>query len=191
MIEDERKKADVTAASHVEKPQLSPAEVEDIFRQHNAMVLRAAYRVTGSPNDAEDVLQTVFLRLIRRAEGAELVGNLEGYLRRAAVNAAVDLMRSRYSAGSVPLDELEAVLPDNPAHAPDRALAAGEIRDWLRQAVGRLSPRTAEMFALRFFEGKDNAEIAAGLGTTPATVAVTLHRARERMQQAFRSEMGG
>jgi DNA-directed RNA polymerase specialized sigma24 family protein len=46
------------------------------------------------------------------------------------------------------------------------------------------------MFALRFFEVRDNPEIAQALGTTAASVAVTLSRTRDRIQQEFRSEMG-
>ncbi|MFP3942206.1 MAG: RNA polymerase sigma factor, partial [Thermoanaerobaculia bacterium] len=42
------------------------AALEEVFRAHAADVLRAAYRVTGSLSDAEDVLQTVFLRLTRQ-----------------------------------------------------------------------------------------------------------------------------
>jgi DNA-directed RNA polymerase specialized sigma24 family protein len=47
------------------------------------------------------------------------------------------------------------------------------------------------MFMLRFFEGKDNPEIARLLQTTPGTVAVTLSRTRDRLEQEFRAYMGG
>jgi DNA-directed RNA polymerase specialized sigma24 family protein len=47
------------------------------------------------------------------------------------------------------------------------------------------------MFVLRFFEGKDNPEIARLLDTTPGTVAVTLSRARDHLEREFRSAMGG
>jgi RNA polymerase sigma-70 factor, ECF subfamily len=161
-----------------------------IFREHHATVFRAAYRVTGNASDAEDVLQTVFMRLLRRQPDAEAVGNMEGYLRRAAVNAALDLIRSRQAAPQVPLDDVAPLLPENASLAPDRLHRSTEIRHWLREAVARLSPRAAEMFALRFFEGRDNPEIAQALGTTPASVAVTLSRTRDRIQQEFRSYMG-
>jgi DNA-directed RNA polymerase specialized sigma24 family protein len=46
------------------------------------------------------------------------------------------------------------------------------------------------MFTLRFFEGCDNPEIAQALGTSTASVAVTLSRTRDRLQQEFRSYMG-
>ena len=164
-------------------------DLESVFRRHHAMVFRAAWRVTGNAGDAEDVLQTVFLRLLKRDPEAATVGNLEGYLRRAAINAAVDLMRSRQVARAVPLEDLAPRLED-PSPAPDRALNAGEVRDWLKGAIARLNPRAAEMLALRFFEGKGNHEIAEMLGTTPSTVAVTLHRTRERINKEFQEYMG-
>ena len=49
----------------------------------------------------------------------------------------------------------------------------------------------AEAFALRFFEDKKNTEIAEILGTTPSTIAVTLHRTRERLEREYRAELGG
>ena len=167
------------------------ADLESVFRAHHAMVFRAAYRVTGNATDAEDVLQTVFLRLLKRDPGAEPVAAIGSFLHRAAVNAAVDLMRSRQNIRNIPLDELEPVLAESPHHAPDRAHSSGEIRDWLRAALARLNPRIAEMFALRFFEGKDNPEIAQLLNTTPGTVAVTLSRTRDRLEKEYRAAMGG
>jgi RNA polymerase sigma factor (sigma-70 family) len=57
--------------------------------------------------------------------------------------------------------------------------------------MARLNPRIAQMFVLRFFEGKDNPEIARLLNTTPGTVAVTLSRTRDRLQKEYRAYMGG
>jgi len=169
---------------------VSAAEIEKLFQEHHGLVFRAAYRITGNAGDAEDVLQTVFLRLLRRPPDADAVEHPESYLRRAAVNAAVDLMRARQSAPSVPLEDLEPVLT-SASVAPDRAFAAGEIRTWLRDTVARLSPRAAEMFALRFYEGLANPEIARALGTTESTVAVTLCRARDRVYKEYQALTGG
>ena len=169
----------------------APGQIERIFRDHSGMVFRAAYRITGNPSDAEDVLQTVFLRLMRRDADAEVVENVPSYLHRAAVNSALDLMRSRQHARSVPLDDVAPSLTENPSLAPDRAHSSAEAREWLRGAVARLSPQAAEIFSLRFFEGKDNAEIASIVGTTAGTVAVTLSRARDRIEKEFRAYQGG
>jgi len=167
------------------------ADLESIFRDHHAMVFRAAYRVTGSVSDAEDVLQTVFLRMLKRDSAAQPVASISSFLHRAAVNAAVDLIRSRQHIRNIPLDEFEPLLAESSHRGPDRALAAGEIRDWLRVALARLNPRIAEMFALRFFEGKENPEIAELLNTTPGTVAVTLSRTRDRLEKEYLAYQGG
>lgn len=165
-------------------------EIERIFREHGGLVLRTAYRITGDTGDAEDILQTVFLRLLRRPPEAEAVENVESYLHRAAVNSALDLMRSRQNVRRIPLEDVAPMLTDASSPTPDRAHASGEIREWLRHTVSRLSPKAAEIFALRFFEGKDNGQIAELLGTTQGTVAVTLSRTRDRIEKEFRSFMG-
>jgi len=169
----------------------SVTDLESIFRERHAMVFRAAYRVTGNAGDAEDVLQTVFLRMAKRDQSAEPIENITSFLHRAAVNAALDLIRSRQNVRSVPLDELEPILAE-PAHRrPDRVHNSGEIREWLRGALARLNPRIAEMFTMRFFEGRDNPEIARLLNTTPGTVAVTISRTRDRLQKEYQAYLGG
>ena len=70
-------------------------ELEQIFREHYQLVYRTAYRVTGSAEDAEDVLQTIFLRLLRREFPPDLKKNPKAYLYRAAVNSSLDTIRSR------------------------------------------------------------------------------------------------
>jgi RNA polymerase sigma-70 factor, ECF subfamily len=163
-------------------------DVEQAFEQYHAMVFRAAYRIAGNASDAEDVLQTVFLRLVRRTGESAAVEHISSYLHRAAVNAALDLMRSRQAAPSVPLEEMP--LPSSQP-APDREAASGEIREWLRKTVARLSPRAAEIFALRFYEGKENSEIARIIGASEGTVAVTLSRTRDRIQKEYEAFTGG
>jgi RNA polymerase sigma-70 factor (ECF subfamily) len=175
----------------MEPDSLPAADLERLFRENYAAVFRAAYRITGNATDAEDALQTVFLRLLKRDPGADPVENFSSFLHRAAVNAALDVVRARHHIKNVPLDDLEPVLAEPAQHRPDRLQDAGEIREWLRGAVARLNPRVAQMFILRFFEGKDNPEIARLLNTTPGTVAVTLSRTRDKLEKEFRSSLGG
>jgi RNA polymerase sigma-70 factor, ECF subfamily len=174
------------------EPVISPAtDLERVFRENYAAVFRAAYRVTGNAADAEDVLQTVFLRMVKRDAEAEPVENMSSFLHRSAINAALDLVRSRTHVRNVPLDDWEPVLAESAHRRPDRAQTSAEIREWLRGALARLNPRIAQMFILRFFEGKDNPEIARLLDTTPGTVAVTLSRTRDRLEKEYQSYLGG
>ena len=191
MYEKQGRSEEVQATAQLEDVQTRPPDLGNVFREYHQTVFRAAYRVTGNAGDAEDAMQSVFLRLLRRGPQAEAVGNMDSYLRRAAVNAALDLIRSRQAAPQVPLEDVAPHLRDNPSLSPDRVQSSAEIRRWLREAVARLNPRAAEMFALRYFEGQDNTAIAENLGTTAATVAVTLSRARDQIEKDFRSCMGG
>lgn len=179
------------AAIAMEPATVPAADLERIFRENHAAVFRAAYRITGNATDAEDALQTVFLRMVKRGPDAEPVDNMSSFLHRSAVNAALDLVRARHNVRHVPLDDLEPVLAEPAQHRPDRLHGAVEIREWLRGALARLNPRIAQMFALRFFEGKENPEIARLLNTTPGTVAVTLSRTRDRLEKEYREYVGG
>jgi RNA polymerase sigma-70 factor (ECF subfamily) len=152
-----------------------PKALDQMYESHHSMVFRTAYRITGNAADAEDVLQTVFLRLVRRDPAAASgIDNPESYLRRSAVNAALDVVRSRQASNTLEPEKL-------PASASCTELS--ELRDTLRRALGTLPPRTAEMFALRFFEGHTNPEVAKLMGISQIVVAVTLHRARKKLQQ--------
>ncbi len=140
--------------------------------------------------DAEDVLQTVFYRLLRRAGELDLTDSAASYLHRAAVNAALDLLRSRKRAGAVALDEVEDRLIDHDHQGPDEQSSNRELAVRLRQALTQLSPRQAEVFSLRYIEGLGNLEIARLLGSSQTAIAVILHRARHRLQRELGSFKG-
>ena len=163
------------------------ANLEDLgllFREHYNVLFRVACRLTGSQSDAEDVLQTVFLRLTPNGALRDLSPNPRGYLYRAAVNASVDLLRSRARANSVPLDVIDFDQSQRSSvPSPADNFADIELRGLIRQAVAKLEGRAATAFALRYFEGYDNSQIAEVLGTSQMVVAVTLHRARTRLRK--------
>jgi len=160
------------------------AELEDVYRAHHSCVLKAAYRVTGSIADAEDVAQSVFLRLARGTLDQGRISNLQSYLHRSAVNAALDLIRSRGHREVVPVEAADE-LQSNPSLSPERAHSSLEIKNWLRRELAQLNPRTAEMFTLRYIEGLANPEIARMMNTSQAVVAVTLHRTRARLKKSL------
>ena len=160
------------------------ADLGALFSDHYKGMFGVAYRITGSHSDAEDVLQTVFVRLTRGWTGRDLSPSPRAFLYRAAINASLDVVRLRKRANSVPLDVLEFDLtPKSSAPSPEEDLADAELRELLRQAVAKLEGRAASAFVLRYYEGYDNRQIAEILGASQLTVAVTLHRARTRLRK--------
>lgn len=145
------------------------------------MVFRTAYRITGNAADAEDVLQTVFLRLLRRTSESDTMENEESYLRRAAINASLDVIRSRQSSPTVELIDV-------PSNRDESEVT--ELRQVLGRALSKLQPRSAEIFTLRFIDGMSNLEIARSLGISQVSVAVTVFRTRQQLRKELAKYLG-
>ncbi len=144
-----------------------------LYEQHYEAVFRAALRVTGRPADAEDVLQTVFLRVLSGSEQDEAGQRPAAYFRRAAVNAAVDLLRRRAVHAETQYDEA----------APHAAVEpAMLLKEQLRRAIATLDRDDATLFLLRYVEGLSNQELADLFQLEKNNVAVRLHRIRLRLQ---------
>ena len=158
-------------------------DFESLFREHYELIYRTAYSVTGNRHDAEDVLQTIFLRLLRR-QSADLGSNPPGYLYRAAINLSLNIVRSQRPQGpEEDLDRLPA--PVDPA-TPD---PDDPIRRALLDAIAQLKPRAVEILILHYEHDYSDAQIARMLGTSRGTIAVTLYRTRARLKKLLTRTM--
>jgi RNA polymerase sigma-70 factor (ECF subfamily) len=161
-------------------------DLEDAFREHSRLVYRTAYSVTGSSQDAEDVVQTLFLQLLRRGLPPEFKKNPKGYLYRAAVNLSLNAVKSgrrRASAGDP--ERLETA--DRGPDEREAAAAKDVLQARLVTAMAQLNPRSVEMLILRYEHDTSEAEIGRLLGTSRGVVAVTLFRARARLKKLLRA----
>jgi RNA polymerase sigma-70 factor (ECF subfamily) len=166
-----------TASTQIDEPipmtsSTPPAGFAGLYERHCETVFRAALRVTGNPADAEDVLHTVFLRALARGGDAEDVALPAAYFRRAAVNAAVDVLRRREL-------HAESEYDDQATHASQPPLL---LKERLRRAIAALDNEDASLFLLRHVEGLSNEELAVMFQIEKNNVAVKLHRIRQRLQ---------
>ncbi len=171
-------------ATHLRAVPAPQSQLESLFQQHYDQIFRTAYRVTGNANDAEDVLQTIFLRLARRSGEFVLEPNPKAYLLRAAINASLDIVRTRNLTNLISIDD---VTSDNfqtrPNQNPEALHSDQELRQIIQKEISGLSEKTAQMFVLKYFEGLDNKEIGQILGTSHLVVGVMLHRARAQLRK--------
>lgn len=151
-----------------------PPALEQIFRQYSETVYRTALRVTGRPEEAEDVLQTVFLRLLNQQERFDPASASAAYFRRAATNAAIDILRRRSAKAEAPLD-------DSREHASRENTYF--LKESLRRALATLDPEDAALFVLRYVEGHANKDLAVEFNIEPGTVASRLFRIRQALQK--------
>src|SRR5215831_4771696 len=163
----------------------SVSDFERIFREYGPLVYRTAYAVMGNREDADDILQTVFLRLLRREGPPDLGKNPKGYLYRAAVNLSLDTLkiRRRHPQAEVDPERVEA-------HASAAVLFDDEMHDRLYRAIAKLSPATAELVILRYVHNVSDGEIAKMVGVSRTVIAVRLFRARARLKKLIRSALG-
>jgi RNA polymerase sigma-70 factor (ECF subfamily) len=151
-------------------------DFEAVFNEHARFVYRTAYGVTGSHEDAEDILQTVFMRVLGRDLPHDVARNPRAYLYRAAVNLSLDTIRMRRRYLRVE-DEKLTELPA-PADSTDDL-----IHRRLYQAIAELKPETAQILILRYVHDRSDAEIARMLGVSRGTIALRLFRSRARLKK--------
>src|SRR5262245_37031661 len=162
-----------------------PQELEELFLEHCQMVHRTAYAITGHRQDAEDVLQSLFVKLLQRGVTPEVRQHPARYLHRAAVNLSLNVLRTRKRRKLVDgIDTLEI-----PASSEKRegVRERDERHERLMEAMARLKPRALEILLLHYKHDYSDAQIAALLGTTRGTIAVTLFRIRARLRKLLRS----
>jgi RNA polymerase sigma-70 factor (ECF subfamily) len=161
-------------------------EFEEIFRKHYQLVYRTAWRVTGTPEDAEDVSQTIFLRLLRREFPPDLTKNPKSYLYRAAVNLSLDTIRLRQRETLLGGESKRIGAQQDSASASSDE----ELHRQLYEAIAELNPGAAHILLLRYVHSYSDAEIAKLLGTSRGTIAVSLFRSRARLKKLIRASLG-
>jgi RNA polymerase sigma-70 factor (ECF subfamily) len=166
-----------TAMSDVTSARLTE-ELEQLFREHYQLVYRTAYGVTGNREDAQDVLQTLFLRLLRQKCPPDLKKNPKAYLYRAAVNLSLNIIRQRKRCSMIDAEENM----DDIAQASDLS-SAEQIHRRLYEAVAEFDSETAEILILRYVHNYDVGEIARMLGKSRTAIAVRLFRSRARLKK--------
>lgn len=146
---------------------------EIAFEKHKDAVFRLAFARTGNRADAEDILQEVFLRYLKRGKKAESETHELALLLRAAANCSNSLFRSAWHRRTTALEDgLSADFPH---------------KDTL-EAVLSLPQKYRTVVHLHYYCGYSVEEIAEILKAKPSTVKSQLFRAREKLKIALKGE---
>lgn len=155
-----------------------PPGFDDLYEHHADAVYQTALRVMGNPADAEDVLQNVFLRILDRRLTIDPNRSPAAYLRRAATNASLDLLRRRSVLPAAAMDEGRDYASKEGGSEESTAL----LKVRLRRALAKIPPGDAELLVLCYLEGYSYDELAFLLDLEPGTVASRLHRIRAALR---------
>lgn len=146
--------------------------VTELFHQYRDDVYRLAVSYTHNLHEAEDVCQTVFLKLLEQENLTP--GKEKAWLLRVTANQCRSLLRSSWWKNTVALDEM---LP-----APETADQSTFL------AVAALKPRYRAVVYLHYYEGYSTAEIAHILKISQSTVTTRLSRARKLLREELKED---
>ena len=161
---------------------------EEVARRYGRFLYTVAYRLTGNPEDARDVVQETLLR-VRTGLRTYRPGSMEGWLSKIATNVFLDEMRRRTRRPSEPLPEdPDRVMPVTAG--ADEALAATTISADVQSAVTSLPDEFRAAVVLSDVVGLTYVEIAEALDVPIGTVRSRIHRGRLLLRRALAGSVG-
>ncbi len=147
-----------------------------LIGRYSDPLYRHALGMTGSPDVAEDILQTSFIKAYQHLN--EVRGRFDAWLFRIVANGCKDWLKN-IRRSHLSYDE-----DDQPSgySSPDEDLDRTELRTDLDTALAKLAPSLREAFIMKHVEGRSYEEMADLLGTTVGALKMRVHRAREALQ---------
>lgn len=163
-------------------------EVESLYEEHHADLLRYMVRYCGDPDLAEDVVQETFVRLAERPPADER--NLRAWLFTVATHLVRDVWRTRRRRREL-LDETPGDAPiGDPGDTPETALSRKERRRIVRTALDELTEKERTVLLMRE-EGFAHREIAQAVGTTTGSIGTMIARAMWKLADHLPADAGG
>ena len=158
---------------------------DDLVQRFTSQIYGVALRVTGHPDEAEEVLQETFINACRGVDNFKGRSSLSTWLYRIATNNGLMRLRRRESStSSLDQSSLDPEADFKPGHLedwdwnPEAVALTGELRQTMAEAVASLPDSLRAAFVLRDLEGLSTKEAAEVLGISPGSLKVRLHRAR-------------
>ena len=159
---------------------------EKLIRKYETKVHNLSMRLTRNQEDAEEILQDVFVTVYRKIEGFEGKAKFSSWLYRITVNASLMKLRKRKQDQSIPLEDVFAVASQHDLHSSmasnselsDSRLQNWEIRTELEDAISKLPHEYKAVFILRDIDGLSNKEVGEILDLSIPAVKSRLHRSR-------------
>ena len=149
---------------------------DELVTRNEARVYAVALRMTGHREDALDVMQEVFISMLRALPRFRAEARVSTWIHRVTVNASLDLLRRRTRRPVEPLTATHERASGDPG--PDEAAVEHGRAAEVRAAVMRLEPDHRAVIVLHDLEGLDYREVAESLEIPLGTVKSRIHRAR-------------
>jgi len=159
-----------------------------LFERHQVALFNFFLRLTGNRSISEDLVQEVFIRILKYRQGYQSQGRFAIWMYQIARNAHVDFLRKQ--KGEIPLDEQWKEAP-GAEPAPESRLQTDQEVSLIRKALDRLPANKREILMLSRFQNLKLREIAELLGCQVGTVKAQVHRALKDLGKIYFELSGG
>lgn len=156
--------------------------LNQLVEETQSRLFGVAYAVTRSREDALDVVQETYIRLLSRLDEIREPAALPGWLTRTTVNLAIDALRRRKVRKAGPLPEPDFIHDTGPEAGSHGGDMTGELRGVVLALADELSPQQRLAFLLRDIRGLSMADVADGLECTVGAVKAHLSLARAKLR---------
>ena len=158
--------------------------LEQVFKTHYRTLCYVANNIVNDQNAAEDIVQDVFVKLIKKQNEVEINSSLKGYLFKSVFNTALNYIERNKRNLVVEDDVLE--LAAGATCDVDEYLEQVELEDTIAQAMNALPPKCRTIFILNRYDDMKYKEIAQHLGISVKTVENQMGKALKRMRLYLR-----
>jgi RNA polymerase sigma-70 factor (ECF subfamily) len=168
--------------------------VEEIFNEHRHRVYSLAYRMTGNPDDAEDLCQDVFLQVLRKIGSFQGRSSLSTWLYTVTVNRSRDFLRSKKRTSEVLSQDGRApepqqgIEPTRNVPTPEASAVSSEARQLVVEALMQLPLSIRAPLVLHELEGFEYREVARLLRLPVGTVKSRIFRGRLKLGELLESQ---
>jgi RNA polymerase sigma-70 factor (ECF subfamily) len=159
---------------------------ELLYRRHSAKLYAVCMQYSGNDEEARDILQEGFIKIFENLQHYKFEGSFEGWMRRIAVNTALEKYRSRHNLYRV--DNID-MIPEQDAE-PDNSDYSGLEAEDLLSIIRELPPKYRMVFNLYAIEGYSHKEIGKMINISEGTSKSNLSRARIILQRRVGSYTG-
>jgi RNA polymerase sigma-70 factor (ECF subfamily) len=160
----------------------------ELVRRYRERVYWIARRMTGRHEDADDVVQEVFVRVYQNLKKFRADASFYTWLYRIATNVSLNSVRKKRVREFVDFDEMDESLDSGSAYA-DAAVLKKEFDAILQRAIEKLPPKQKMVFILRFNEEMSFEQMAQSLGKSVGGLKANYFHAVQKIQKYVRSEM--
>ncbi len=160
------------------------AAFEELVSRYSNKAFSLATRLTRNQQDAEEVLQDVFVSVFRKLAGFEGKSSFSSWLYRVTVNASLMKLRKRRQDHSISIEELQPqvqnslIMKTSERHEADNITSGNQLKSALEDAIRRLPEDYRPVFILRDIDGLTSREVSKILDLTVPAVKSRLHRSR-------------